>query len=63
MNALPIYRSEWGGMGSTSRRLRTCNAQIRGVPLPAESDEYRDVEYFLSYMANGLPVSGPGARP
>jgi L-cysteine S-thiosulfotransferase len=61
--ALPIYRSAWGGMGTTSRRLRTCNSQVRGVPLKAEDANYRDVEYFLSYMANGLPISGPGARP
>jgi L-cysteine S-thiosulfotransferase len=61
--ALPIYRSAWGGMGTTSRRLRTCNSQVRGVPLAAEDADYRDVEYFLSYMANGLPISGPGARP
>ena len=39
MNALPIYRSEWGGMGTTSRRLTTCNSQIRGTPLPAEDEE------------------------
>jgi len=63
LNAMPIYRSAWGGMGTTSRRLRTCNEQVRGVPLPAEDENYRDVEYYLSYMANGLPVSGPGARP
>ena len=63
MNAMPIYRSAWGGMGTTSRRLRTCNSQVRGVPLPGESEEYRDVEYYLSYMANGLPISGPGTRP
>jgi sulfur-oxidizing protein SoxA len=63
LNAMPIYRSAWGGMGTTSRRLRTCNSQVRGEPLPAESPEYRNVEYFLSYMANGLPISGPGARP
>lgn len=63
VNALPIYRSEWGGMGTTSRRFATCNSQIRGVPLKAGDDNYRDVEYFLSYMANGLPISGPGARP
>lgn len=61
--ALPIYRSEWGGMGTTSRRLATCNAQVRGVPLKPGDDAYRDVEYYLSYMANGLPISGPGARP
>jgi sulfur-oxidizing protein SoxA len=63
LNAMPIYRSAWGGMGTTSRRLRSCNSQVRGTPLPAESPEYRNVEYFLSYMANGLPISGPGARP
>jgi len=63
MNAMPIYRSAWGGMGTTSRRLRTCNSQVRGVPLPGESEEYRNVEYYLSYMANGLPISGPGTRP
>jgi len=61
--ALPIYRSEWGGMGTTSRRLVTCNSQVRGVPLKPEDEQYRDLEYFLSYMSNGLPISGPGARP
>jgi sulfur-oxidizing protein SoxA len=63
VNALPIYRSAWSGMGTTTRRLQTCNSQVRGVPLPAGDEDYRDVEYFLSYLANGLPISGPGARP
>jgi L-cysteine S-thiosulfotransferase len=63
MNAMPIYRSEWSGMGTISRRLVTCNSQTRAVPLEPQSDEYRDVEYFLSYVANGLPIAGPGARP
>jgi sulfur-oxidizing protein SoxA len=61
--AMPIYRSEWNGMGTMSRRLVTCNSQVRGVPLKPQDEDYRDVEYFLSYMSNGLPVSGPGARP
>ena len=63
MNAMPIYRSEWSGMGTTSRRYMTCNSQTRGVPLNPQDDEYRNVEYYLSYVANGLPISGPGARP
>jgi L-cysteine S-thiosulfotransferase len=63
LNAMPIYRSEWGGMGTTSRRFITCNSQVRGVPLPAQSEEYRDLEYYLSYVSNGLPISGPGSRP
>jgi L-cysteine S-thiosulfotransferase len=63
LNAMPIYRSEWGGMGTISRRFTTCNVQTRGVPLDPQSDEYRDLEYYLSYVSNGLPISGPGARP
>jgi L-cysteine S-thiosulfotransferase len=63
LNAMPIYRSEWGGMGTVSRRFVTCNIQTRGVPLEPQSDEYRNLEYYLSYVSNGLPISGPGARP
>ena len=63
LNAMPIYRSEWGGMGTVSRRFTTCNSQIRGVPLDPQDEEYRDLEYYLSYVSNGLPISGPGARP
>ncbi len=63
LNAMPIYRSEWNGMGTISRRFMTCNSQTRAVPLEPQSDEYRDVEYFLSYVSNGLPIAGPGARP
>jgi sulfur-oxidizing protein SoxA len=63
LNAMPIYRSEWSGMGTISRRLVTCNSQSRSVPLEPQSDEYRDLEYYLSYVSNGLPISGPGARP
>jgi L-cysteine S-thiosulfotransferase len=63
LNAMPIYRSEWSGMGTTSRRFVTCNSQTRAVPIEPQSDEYRDLEYYLSYVSNGLPISGPGARP
>jgi len=63
LNAMPIYRSEWGGMGTISRRFVTCNSQVRSVPLAPQSEDYRDLEYFLSYVSNGLPISGPGARP
>jgi L-cysteine S-thiosulfotransferase len=63
LNAMPIYRSEWAGMGTISRRFVTCNSQTRGVPEEPQSEDYRDLEYFLSYVSNGLPISGPGARP
>lgn len=63
LNAMPIYRSNWGGMGTISRRFTSCNSQVRATPLKPQDELYRDVEYYLSYMANGLPIVGPGARP
>ena len=61
--AMPIYRSDWGSMGTSIRRISTCSSQTRALPLKPDDEDYRDVEYFLSYMSNGIPVVGPGARP
>lgn len=63
MAAMPIYRSEWGGMGTITKRLQSCNSQVRATPLKAQDELYRDVEYYLTFMGNGLPVAGPGSRP
>jgi len=61
--AFPIYRSDWGSMGTIDRRFTSCSAQMRSQPLPPQDVAYRNLEYFLSYMGNGVPISGPGARP
>jgi len=61
--AFPIYRSDWGSMGTIDRRFTSCNAQVRSVPFAPQDKTYRDLEYFLSYMSNGVPITGPGARP
>ena len=61
--AFPIYRSDWGSMGTIDRRFTSCSVQMRSEPLPPQDRSYRDLEYFLSYMGNGVPVSGPGTRP
>lgn len=58
----PVYRSKWGGMGTVHRRYSGCNKQVRAKPLKAQSDEYKALEYFHSYMGNGLKANGPGAR-
>ena len=58
----PVYRSKWGEMGTLQRRFAGCNRQVRAVPLPAQSPEYRNLEYFLTYMSNGLVINGPGSR-
>jgi sulfur-oxidizing protein SoxA len=58
----PVYRSKWGGLGTLHRRFGGCNKNVRAKPFPAQSDAYRNLEYFLSYMNNGLELNGPGAR-
>lgn len=59
----PTYRTKWGDMGTLQRRFVGCNKQVRAKPFPLQSREYRDLEYFLTYLSNGLPIAGPGARP
>jgi len=58
----PVYRSKWGTVGTLHRRFSGCNKQVRAKPFKAQGEEYRDLEYFLTYMSNGLPLNGPGAR-
>ena len=58
----PVYRSKWGELGTLHRRFGGCNKNIRAKPFAAQGEEYRNLEFFLSYMNNGLELNGPGAR-
>jgi len=58
----PVYRSKWGEMGTLHRRFSGCNKQVRAKPFKAQSDEYKALEYFHTYMSNGLEVNGPSQR-
>jgi len=61
--SFPIHRSKWGELGTLHRRFVSCNRNVRSEPFPPQSETYRDLEYFLTYMSNGLPVAGPASRP
>lgn len=58
----PVYRSKWGEIGTLQKRFAECNSQVWAKPLEAQSVEYRNLEYFLSYISNGLELNGPGSR-
>ena len=58
----PVYRSKWGSMGTLHRRYAGCNNNIRAKAFSAQSDEYKALEYFQTFMSNGLAFNGPGAR-
>lgn len=65
----PVYRNKWAGksksgdgMGTIHRRYGGCNKQVRAKPFKAQSDEYKALEYFHTYMSNGLEINGPSQR-
>ncbi len=68
-SGFPVYRNKWSladkkgdGMGTLQRRYGGCNKQVRAKPFKAQSEEYRALEYFHTYMSNGLDMNGPSVR-
>ena len=49
-------------MISLHERFYGCVRDVRARPFALQSEEYRNLEFFLSYMSNGLEINGPGAR-
>lgn len=58
----PTYRNAWGALGPLHKRYIGCNEQVRAAPFEPQSEEYRNLEYFHTYMNNGLPINGPSVR-
>ena len=67
----PVWRLKWAaknnssdlaGLGTMHRRFGGCNKQVRAKPFAAQSEEYKALEYFLTYMSNGVPVSASRTR-
>lgn len=58
----PVYRLKWGSLGTLHRRYGGCNKQVRAKPFKPQSDEYKALEYFHTYMSEGLPVNAPSMR-
>lgn len=61
-NNWPTYRLKWGKIGSLHRRFGECLTQIKAQPYTEQSEVYRNLEFFLSYLGNGVPISGPSTR-
>ena len=58
----PVFRSKWGALGTLHRRYSGCHKDSRSQSLKAQTEAFRNLEYFQSYMNNGLAINGPGAR-
>jgi len=62
LSHFPVYRLKWQSLGTPHRRFGGCNKQVRAKPFKAQSDEYKSLEYFLTYMGNGIKANGPSSR-
>ncbi len=58
----PAYRLEWQSLGSLHRRLRFCNTGVRAEPFAYGAPEYVNLELYLAWRAQGLPMETPAVR-
>mgnify|MGYP003675888742 FL=1 len=60
VNHYPVYGLSWGALGTLHQRFVGCLEQVRADAEYPQSRAYRELEYFLALMSNGLPMTGPG---
>lgn len=58
----PAYRVEWQTLGSLNRRLRACFFGMETVVPAANDPILADLELYLAWRAQGLPIEAPAVR-
>jgi len=66
----PVYRKKWefkgsgplAGLGTLHRRYGGCNKQVRAKPFKPQGPEYVALEYYHTFMSNGIKINAPGVR-
>jgi len=58
----PVYRATDGFLTTLDKRYIGCNKQVRAAPFKPQSEEYRDLEVYETYMDTGLPLAAPSYR-
>ena len=58
----PVYRSKWGEIGSIQRRYKGCMQNVGSIPLKEQSTAMNNLQYFHTYLSNGIPMSAPNSR-
>lgn len=58
----PVWRLKNDGLVTFHGRLYGCVRDTRAKPYKRYSDEYRNLEYFLAFIDNGLEITGPAVR-
>ena len=58
----PVFRKTWREITTLHRSYAACSRQLRASSFGPQSREYRNLEFFHTYMSNGIPLNGPGSR-
>ncbi len=59
----PLYRLQWQSLGSLQRRLRDCMTGMRAAPYAFGAEAFVDLELYLMWRANGMPLETPAVPP
>lgn len=57
----PVFRAGTE-LVTLQARFRQCQKNVRATPLEFNSEEYNNLEYFMTAMSNGLPMQSPVFR-
>jgi sulfur-oxidizing protein SoxA len=58
----PVWRMKDDGIVTLNGRFFGCVRDTRATPFKLYGDEFRNLEYFLAYIDNGLVMTGPTVR-
>jgi len=58
----PVFRAKWQALGTLHRRYEGCQKNMRAEPYKAQSETYRNLEFYQAYSSQGLEINGPGYR-
>ena len=61
-NGFPTYRLKEQRVISLQFRLQGCVADVRGEPPPMGGEDFTNLEFYLAWRAQGLPVESPSVR-
>lgn len=61
-NGFPAYRLDIGEITNLSQRIKQCLTLMRAEPFPADSDESKQLQYYLMSRSNGLAIETPAVR-
>ena len=61
-NGFPTYRLKEQRVISLQFRMQGCVNDVRGEPPPMGGEELTNLEFYLAWRAQGLPVETPSVR-